>query len=309
MINLCTAICWGKYFGRNLDLEYSYDEKVVIMPRGFFNNPYALIGMAHVKDNYPLFYEATNEKGVSMAALAFAGNAQYFDEDKNRVNIPPFEFIPYILSDCKNICEVKSKLQGINIINKNFSEDMKNTPLHWIIADKYNAVTVESVSEGLKIYENNVGVLTNNPTFDMQLFNLNNYMHLSAYEPVNTFLKGLKPYSRGMGALGLPGDLSSQSRFVRAVFTKTNCVEASDDIGQFFHILSSVEQQKGCVSVGGEYEMTIYSSCCDADSCIYYYKTYNNSQITAVDMFKENINGDKLIVYPLLKKQNILYQN
>ena len=105
-------------------------------------------------------------------------------------------------------------LERINICNTKFAESLPTAQLHWIIADSEEAITVESVADGIKVYDNPVGVLTNNPPFDEQLFALNNYMHLSAKPPVNTFAPGLelRLYSRGMGALGLPGDLSSQSR-------------------------------------------------------------------------------------------------
>ena len=167
----------------------------------------------------------------------------------------------------------------------------------------------------LEVYDNPVGVLTNNPTFDRQLFNLNNYMHLSPKQPENLFSKGLdlNTYSRGMGALGLPGDLSSASRFVRVAFTKMNAVSGDSEgesISQFFHILGSVDQQRGCCQVAeGKYEITIYTSCCNCDKGIYYYNTYENHQITAVDMHKEDLNGEKLVRYPLIQGEQIRCQN
>ena len=324
---MCTAITYktkDHYFGRNLDLEYSYKETVTITPRNFplsfrktksLENHYAIIGMAYVSDNYPLYYDAINEKGLGMAGLNFPGNALYHEEEKDKDNIAPFEFIPWVLSQCATVEEAKQLLSRINIIRLNFNEQLPASPLHWIIADQKCSIVVESVKEGLKIYENPVGVLTNNPTFDMQLFNLNNYMHLSTEQPQNHFSKDLKldTYSRGMGALGLPGDLSSASRFVKATFTKMNSLSGdteSRSISQFFHILGSVEQQRGCVRLGkDQYEITIYSSCCNLDKGIYYYTTYENSQITAVDMHKENLDGTDLVNYELIKGQQILFQN
>ncbi len=123
--------------------------------------------------------------------------------------------------------------------------------LHWLIADRDESITVESVKEGIRVYDNPVGVLTNNPPFNEQLFQLNNYMHLSARDPQNLFAAGLPlhTYGRGMGALGLAGDLSSQSRFVRAAFVKMNSVSGNtetESVSQFFHILGAVDQQRGC---------------------------------------------------------------
>ena len=324
---MCTAITYNTknhYFGRNLDLEYSYKETVTITPRNYefkfrkvkeLKNHYAIIGMAYIANNYPLYYDAINEKGLGMAGLNFPGNADYKEEKENMNNIAPFEFIPYVLSQCSNIEEVKKLLQNTNIAQINFSDELPASPLHWIISDKELSITVESVKDGLKIHDNPVGVLTNNPTFDIQMFNLNNYMSLSIEQPENNFSNklNLETYSRGMGAIGLPGDLSSASRFVKATFTKMNSISGdseSESISQFFHILESVYQQRGCVHMGDDkYEITIYSSCCNMDKGIYYYKTYENSQITGIDMYKENLDSNELISYDLIKGQQIFMQN
>ena len=324
---MCTAITYSTkdhYFGRNLDLEYSYKETVTITPRnykfdfrkvGSINSHYAIIGMAYVANNFPLYYDAINEKGLGMAGLNFPVNADYKEIEDGKDNIAPFEFIPYILSQCANIKEAREKLRNLNIAKINFSDELPASPLHWIISDKEESITVESVKDGLKVYDNKVGVLTNNPTFDIHLFNLNNYMALSTEQPVNNFSKqlNLETYSRGMGALGMPGDLSSASRFVKATFTKMNSKSGdseSESISQFFHILGSVYQQRGCVHMGeGQYEITIYSSCCNMDKGIYYYTTYENSQITGVDMNKENLDSSELINYDLIKGQKIFMQN
>ncbi len=324
---MCTAITYqtkNHYFGRNLDLEYSYHETVTITPRNFefkfrqakeLKNHYAMIGMAYIEDGYPLYYDAINEKGLGMAGLNFPGNAHYKELDQERVNIAPFEFIPYILGQCANLEEAKKLLENINLANISFSDSLPVSPLHWIISDKESSITVESVKDGLKIYENKVGVLTNNPTFDYHMFNLNNYMSLSIEPPQNHFAKSLKldTYSRGMGGLGLPGDLSSLSRFVKATFTKMNSISGTSEmesISQFFHILDSVYQQRGCVHMEDEkYEITIYSSCCNLEEGIYYYKTYENNQISAVSLFHENLNGEDLIDYELKTEQQIYEQN
>lgn len=183
------------------------------------------------------------------------------------------------------------------------------------MADCEEAITVESVKDGIKVYSNPVGVLTNNPPFDEQMFQLNQYMHISPKAPENLFSDKLPlyAYSRGMGALGLPGDLSSQSRFVRAAFVKMNSVSGdseAESVSQFFHILGAVDQQRGCCEVGdGQYEVTLYTSCCNADKGIYYYTTYENHQITAVNLYKERLDGTQLVRYPLIQGEQIKMQN
>ncbi|MGN0179703.1 MAG: choloylglycine hydrolase [Monoglobaceae bacterium] len=324
---MCTAATYKTkdfYFGRTLDYEFSYGDEVVITPRNYtlsfrhteaVPSHYAMIGAAYVAEGYSLYYDAVNEKGLGMAGLNFVGNAVYKDAEPGKDNVAQFEFITWILAKCATVCEAKALLENINITSTPFSDELPPASLHWIIADKTGAITVESVKDGIKIYDNPVGVLTNNPPFDEQMFNLNNYMHLSPKSPKNSFSDKLKlhTYSRGMGALGLPGDLSSQSRFVRVAFTKLNSVSGSSEsesVSQFFHILGSVDQQRGCCDVGDEkYEITLYTSCCNADKGIYYYTTYDNHQITTVDMHKEDLDGDRLIGYPMIKGEQIRFQN
>lgn len=324
---MCTAATYKTkdfYFGRTLDYEFSYGDDVTITPRNYpfhlremgdMISHYAIIGMAYVAEDYPLYYDGINEKGLGMAGLNFVGNAACWDRKEGKDNLAQFEFIPWILGRYSTVKEARSFIENMNILNTPFNDKLPLAQLHWIIADREEAITVEAVKEGIKIYDNPVGVLTNNPPFDQQLFALNNYMHLSVKSPADTFAAGLnlQRYSRGMGAIGLPGDLSSQSRFVRVAFTKMNSLSGdgeTESVSQFFHILGSVDQQRGlCELDDGKYEITLYTSCCNADKGIYYYTTYDNHQITAVDMHRENLDGDKLIRYPIIKEEQIRMQN
>lgn len=323
---MCTAISFlthDHYFGRNLDLEYHYNESVVITPRKFplafrfektQHSHYAMIGMAYIKDEYPLYYEATNEAGLSMAGLNFPGNAVYSKKKGDMVNIAPFEFIPWILGECRCVSEVKLLLKNINLVNVPFSKDLSITPLHWLISDRESSLVVEPIESGLRIYDNPIGVLANSPPFDYHLYHLSNFLNLTRDEPRNRFAPDtdILPYSRGMGAIGLPGDLSSSSRFIRASFTKLNSVCRDDEassVNQFFHILNAVEQQEGCVKIGNAFEKTVYSSCCNTDQGIYYYSTYENRQLTAISLFHADLDSDVLLPFPLRTKMKILHEN
>ncbi|MGN0560003.1 MAG: choloylglycine hydrolase [Candidatus Fimenecus sp.] len=324
---MCTAATYKTkdfYFGRTLDYEFSYGDEVVVTPRNYpfsfrdageMKSHYAIIGMACVVENTPLYYDAMNEKGLCMAGLNFVGNAVYRKPEAGKDNVAQFEFIAWILGQCADVRAARAKLQNLNLTDTPFSAKLPVAQLHWILADRNEAITVESVKDGLKIYENPVGVLTNNPPFPEQMFRLNDYMHLSPKSPENHFAESLPlyTYSRGMGAMGLPGDLSSQSRFVRVAFTKMHSVSGDSEqesVSQFFHILGSVDQQRGCCDVGeGKYEITLYTSCCNADKGIYYYNTYENHQISGVDMHKENLDGTTLVRYPLVTGEQILMQN
>ena len=313
---MCTAISLktkDSYFGRNLDLERGYNESVVITPRNYefkmrcvesLTTHYAMIGMAAVVDDFPLYFEATNEQGVSMAGLNFPENAYYGEVTEEKDCITPFELIPWILGQCSNIKEVKKILEKLQIVRINFSEQLPLSPLHWMISDKECSIVVESVKEGLKIYDNPFEVLTNNPTFDYHVMNMNNYMGLNAGPAVTQFKErvSFQNYSLGMGAIGLPGDYSSASRFVRAFFVKENSVAKEAEkssVNQFFHILNAVAMPKGCVWTKTGYEYTRYSSCCNANQGIYYYITYDNFEIRSVDMHETDLNSGCLSIYPV----------
>lgn len=324
---MCTAVAYQTdhfYFGRTLDYHHSFGEEVVITPRSFpiqykqyvhQNSHYAIIGMAHISQNYPLYYDAMNEKGLCMAGLNFVGNAYFHDISKRKNNIAPHEFILWILSQCANLKEARQYLNNMNLISLPFSDEFPIAMLHWIISDHTGSVVVESMEDGLHIYDNSVGILTNNPPYPIQQFSLNPFISLSPQNPPNNFLSTLKlpPYSLGLGSFGLPGDYTSQSRFIRAAFVKANSVSSPGEINsvnQFFHILNSVAQPRGCCQVNPkEYEITLYSSCCSAEKGIYYYTTYNNHQINAVRLFSSDYRSERLIHYPINHTEQIFFQN
>lgn len=319
---MCTAISWKAkkhYFGRNLDLEGSYGEQIVIVPRRmplrFASGEVceahsALIGVAHVCSGYPLYYDAANEHGLCIAGLNFPENACYGEG-----GVACYEIALALLARCKSAQEAKKMLLQAGIGGTAFSESMPVTPLHFLLADSQDCFCIEPMADGLHIHENPIGVLTNNPPFEYQLMNLNNYRNLSPCETENRFCDriDLRRYSRGMGAMGLPGDYSSQSRFVRAAFVKLHSPISDRDeanLTQFFHMLDSVAMPMGSVVLeGGQLDRTIYSACCDADAGVYYYKTYENSRIHAVDMHREDLDGERLIAYPMIDQCSIFAQN
>ena len=324
---MCTAAVYKTkdvYFGRNLDHDMSYGEEVVVTPRNFpftfrkageMKTHYAFIGMAFVAGGYPLYYDGTNEKGLSIAGLNFVGNAVYREPAEGKHNVAQFELIPWLLGQCACLEDARELLKDLNIVNIPFSDKLPLAELHWLIADGTGAIVVESVEDGIYVYEDPAGVLTNNPPFPIQRFALNNYRGLNPETPDNTFSKDIDMdvYCKGIGAFGLPGDLTSQSRFIRAAFTCRNSVSGEgeeESVGQFFHILHSVEQTKAVSMLGEDrYEVTLYTSCCNADKGIYYYTTYNNNQITAVDMHKTDLDSAEIFRYPVEDRQSIFYRN
>ena len=324
---MCTAVNFrtkDHYFGRTLDVDCDYGEKVVIVPRNFpikfkkkemLTNHFAMIGMARVEQGYPLYFDATNEKGLSVAALNFPENAVYYDMCLQKSNITPFELIPWILGRADSVTMAKALIDSVNIVNIPFDENLPLAPLHWIISDKEKSITLETTKDGVKVYDNQAGVLTNNPPFDIQMLNITNYMNLSNKMPEKGFSGNIDftPYSSGMGLLGLPGDYTSMSRFVRSCFVKENsvCREVeTESVGQFFHIMDSVSQVRGVnIKENGKYNITVYTSCCNTDKCIYYYTTYENRRISAINMYNEDLNAENLYEFELINRQNIKYIN
>ena len=161
---MCTAATYQTkdfYFFRTLDYEFSYGDQIAITPRNYpfsfrhageMATHYAIIGMAHVAGNYPLYYDAINEKGVGMAGLNFVGNAAYADVSPDRDNVAQFEFIPWILSQCATLSEVRTLLERMALVATPFNEQFPLAQLHWIISDKTGSITVESMADGLHIY-------------------------------------------------------------------------------------------------------------------------------------------------------------
>ncbi len=324
---MCTALSFktrDHYFGRTLDLDCSYGEEVCVLPRRFplefrqldkITEHYAIIGMATVVGGVPLLYDGTNELGLSMAGLNFPGNAYYSQICEEKDNVTPFEFIPWILGQCRSVKEARVLLEKINLVNIAFSEKLPLSPLHWMISDKTESIVVEAMRDGLHIHDNPTGVMTNNPPFQYQLVNLNNYRNLRVDSGENGFGKDLplEIYCQGLGAVGLPGDVSSMSRFVRASFVRANSVCGEDEessVGQFFHVLSSVEMNRGCcLTDAGHWDITVYTSCVNTDKGLYYYTTYGNRQISCVDMHKTDLEGSTVSRFPLVLEQQINYRN
>ncbi|MGN0665441.1 MAG: choloylglycine hydrolase [Huintestinicola sp.] len=324
---MCTGIAMKAddfYFGRNMDLGYYFGEQVVIAPRNYafefrkagqMKSHYAIIGMASVADNYPLYAEAANEKGLCIAGLNFPGNAYYSPElSDSKTNVSPFELIPYILGQCTTVDEAVELLEKTHVTAIPFSDALPLATLHWLISDKNRSVTLEVMKNGMNIHDNPVNVLTNNPPFDFHMTNLAQYMNLTPTLTPNKFGKsGIGEFGKGLGSFGLPGDYSPASRFVKTAFmlAYAECGSGEDEcISKFFHILDSVAVVNGTIPSDTDMGyFTTYSCCINADKGIYYYKTYSDNRLNAVDMHRAELDSDKLFCYPALRRQDVNFQN
>lgn len=310
---MCTCITYENrdfYFGRNLDLDCSFGERVVITPRNFplifrrterMERHYAMIGMASADNTFPLYAEAVNEKGLAMAGLNFPGNAFYQEPNGKGLELASFEMIAWILGKCASVKEAETYLAELRVVDLSFAEQMPVAPLHWMLADREKCLVLEAMRDGLMIYENSFGVLTNNPPFEYHRMNMSNYLNLTAQSPANRFSDKLeiKSFSQGMGALGLPGDASSASRFVRAAFLKWNSVSSEEEksnVAQFFHILDKVAMVRGTVvTEQGTYDMTTYSCCANTRTGRYYYKFYEDTSLRTMDLHGTDLEGSVLV--------------
>ncbi len=322
---MCTAIGLNPgYFGRNLDIDRNHGEQVVILPRkmplifrhkGMLPTHYAMIGMAAVEKDTPLYFDAANEWGLGMAGLHFPENAHYAPPCAGKDNIASFELITWVLGQCRSVEEAKALLAKINLTDTAFSKALPPSPLHWMLTDGASSIVIEPRKEGLQLYDNPVGVLTNNPPFQQQMENWLKYSQLRNDNKAVVYPKRL-PYSlrcSGLGAVGLPGDVSSPSRFVRAAFLRRYAVCEADElavIGQLFHLLSAVEMIKGCcITEEGTADATAYACGIHLASGRYYYKTYENHRLSVVDLRNCDLEGEQLSCYPLQVKQDIFLQN
>lgn len=306
-----------------MDLDYSFNEKAIIIPRNYkinfkktksITSHFAIIGIGTIVDDYPLLAEASNEKGLAIAALNFKNNATYYLEKEDKINLAPYELMLYLLAKCENVTQVKLALNNINVIDIDFNDTVKNTPLHFMVSDLSHCIVIETLKDKTYVYDNPYNVLTNNPPFNYQIHNLNNYMSLGIKDPINNFDSNLKfnTYSLGLGALHLPGDYSSSSRFVKTLFIKNNMEMFNnefDNVKAFFNCLESVKMIKGIVITDKGYEYTRYTSCINLNKSLLYYKTYDNPYINVIDMYLEDIDSSKLIHHELITSFKISKQN
>lgn len=324
---MCTCIAYrdgNRFFGRNLDLDHSFEEQIMVTPRRYamhfcyvpdMEQHYAMAGMAAGISGYPLYADAVNETGLAMAALYFPDNASYSRPREGRYNIASFEVIPWILGQCRNLEEVRSIAGSMNITDDSYQDSLPPAPLHWMVSDLRHSLVLEPVEEGLRLYENPFEVLTNNPPFPYHMARMQDILSLTSAYPQNRFSSELRlePYGEGMGALGLPGDTSPASRFLRAAFLRFHSYSKENPLSgliQMFHMLSQTSVLRGSVvTKDGGYDLTRYTCCIDQERLVYYYRTYDSFQIHALDLTRSNLESEHLQSYKLSQERKIFYHN
>lgn len=276
---MCTVLKYKNVMGRNFDYEQSYKEQIIRVEANEFNNEYDIIGMATgFEQDYPLMYDGMNSQGLCVAGLAFEGNARYQRYQEDKMNVPAFDVVFYILGHCKNCDEVEELAQNLNIWCEPYSDDFPNSDLHWFICDRERSLVLEQTEYGLHCFYSN-GVMTNNPPYvEMKM----------QYEYNKRFYGGegiefgdMKWYSRGLDTNGIPGSYLSEDRFERVSYLKEKLENVDTNLdtnASAFHLLGAAEQIYGATSVDDKYEYTIYSIVYDMETLKVHIKTYDNLQ-------------------------------
>ena len=313
---MCTGIRFSDengnmFFGRNLDWSVGYGQKVLITPKGYILNSaflgelpvkYPLIGMGIIEENIPLYFDCGNDEGLAIAGLNFPGYAKYEDSPiDGKTNIAAYEFPLWIASQFKSVAEVKEALEDVAIIAKPINAKYPVSMLHWIIGDKNRSIVVEYTQNGMEIYDDDVDVLTNQPSFTWHRENLRNYMNLDSKMPGSVSWQDaeLKPFGSGSLMRGIPGDYYSTSRFVRVAYLNTHYPKKSteaENVARLFHTLAGVAMIDGAAQMSdGAYEKTIYTSGFSSTTNTYYYNTYDDFEIKSVQLNDFDIEGSELI--------------
>ena len=314
---MCTAVRFNDekgnmYFGRNLDWTTGYGQKVVITPRGYkYNSTFlgemtpkcgAIIGMAIVAENTPLYFDCANEAGLAIAGLNFPGYAQYEkDALENKTNIAAYEFPLWVTMNFSSVDEVEETLKNAAIVAKPINEQFPVSELHFIIGDKDRSIVVEYTKNGMEIFHNHVDILTNQPGYAWHKENLRNYMNLSPKHPheVKWGKQTLVPFGSGSMMRGIPGDYYSTSRFVRVAYLNTHYPtkdNENDNVLRLFHTLTGVAMIDGAAAMDEtNFEKTIYTSGYSTASKTYYYNTYENPAIMHVSLGDYDLGKTELI--------------
>ena len=300
------------YFGRNLDWSVGYGQKVVVTPRGYkYQSAFlgeqspkhgAIIGMAIVVANTPLYFDCANEVGLAIAGLNFPGYASYAPEAAyGKTNVAAYEFPLWVTMNFKSVDEVEKALADVAIVAKPINDKFPVSELHFIIGDSKRSIVVEYTANGMEIYRNDVDVLTNQPGYGWHKENLRNYMNLFPQMPakINWSKAEMKAFGSGSLMRGLPGDYYSPSRFVRVAYLNTHYpvkTTEEENVSRLFHTLTGVAMVDGAAEMAdGKCEITVYTGGYSAASKTYYYNTYENPAIVAVPMSDFDLDAAELV--------------
>lgn len=300
---MCTAVRFcdpeGRlYCGRNYDWGCGFGQGPVAVPAnwewqsrhlGPIKTVSGLIGMGIVQQNMPLFFDCVNEDGLYCAGLSYAGGfGVYVDPVEGKTNVASFEIPLWVCSQFTTVDEVEKAMGDLVITNDSFSAELTPMPMHWFIADKDRSIVVEQAANGLTVSHDGFDVLTNQPEFKFHCENMRNYLHLDTAWTPDVTMRDAKLSALGVGPsmMGLPGDPSAISRFVRVAILNANYPDERGDkanLTRLFRTLGAVSMVKGyCRQENGNFEYTNYTGGYSAATKTYSYSTYDDPSLRSI---------------------------
>ena len=272
-----------------------------------YNSVYGYVGI--YTEYEPFVVEGVNETGLSAGLFFFPQYGDYapYVESQNNKTLCDMQFVSWVLSQFSSIDQLKDAIKTIDLVTLNH----KIGAVHWRIAEPNGRMVVLEVVNGVpRFYENTLGVLTNAPGFNWHITNLNNYVNLvpgSAPDNKLTPNLTLEPLGHGSGMLGLPGDFTSPSRFVRASFFQTTAPTwdtGFETVVQAFHILNNFDIPIGSQFVKAEIpknlpSATQFTAVTDQKAMKFYYRTAWNSNIRCIDLLDIDFHKVKYQSHPL----------
>lgn len=306
--------------GRTVEFGIDLDMSVAVIPRNItftaqtpsgkgmtYTSKYAAVGI-YCFDKIILM-DGINEKGLTAAAFYFPGYASYAKTtiwNKSKA-LSPLDFTNWILTQFGSISELEEALPSVLIAGTIFKDWGASAPppMHYIVYDKSGrSIVIEPLDGKLKIYENTIGVITNSPTFDWHITNLNNYINLTPFNATKSNFQNLPlhTFGQGSGLHGLPGDFTPPSRFVRAaIFSKSSIPvkNSAEAVKETFHILNQFDIPKGSIrgkEEGGKisYDYTMLTSVKDTSTLQYFYHTYKDQAIKCVQLDKLDLDAKEI---------------
>jgi len=308
--------------------EFGVDtqSEVIMIPRGFartgttpdganglkWTSKYASVGANAV--GIPILLDGLNEQGLAVGLFYFpttAGYMKYSAADAGKT-IAPWEVGSWILENFATVEEVRKNLDQIVVAGAVLKAWGFVPPVHYIVVDASGkSIVIEYVNGQLNVHDNPLGAMSNSPTFDWHMTNLRNYMHLSLTDlpPVLVGSVKLVALGQGTGMLGLPGDFTPPSRFVRAVAFSTSVLPSKtgdEAVLQAFHILNNFDIPKGATREAQKdehgniiAEYTLWTSACDLKAKRFFFRTYENSQIRSVDLMKTDLGAKDIVTFSM----------
>jgi len=298
------------FYARTMEGEWTLQTVLGVVPKGTayqgtlpdgtsnglkWKNKYAFVGMFDF--GMPLVSDGMNEKGLVVGELFLPGYASYetYEKSKPGKTLAQFEFGTWLLSNFASVAEVRKSYREVRVC-QGPADTAGPLPLHYVLHDPTgDCVVIEFTAGKVTLYDNPLGVMTNSPTFDWMLTNLDNYINLSVMNTGQKELKGLtlKQFGQGSGLYGLPGDYSPPSRFVRMVTLAQAALPAKgadQGLNQAITILDNVDIPIGAVrGVDGKeirYDKTIWSVVADTARLRYYFRSMDNKNWRYVDLAK-----------------------